>query len=431
VNLNLDLTTAAALAVAALAGLAVGIEREWSGHASGPNARFAGVRSFLLLGLLGGVAGWLLAGGLTAVGVLLLGAGSALSVAAYVMAARRGGSSSAADETPVGGTTELAALVVLAIGAVSGLGYPLLTSAVAAVMVLALAEKTRIHSAIARIGQPELAAALQFAVLALVILPILPAGPYGPFGSIRPRSLWVLVLIFSGLNFAGYLAGRAIGPRRGYNLTGVIGGLVSSTAVTLRFSIKSREEPVASHGLALGVIGACTVVIVRVLAVTTILRPPVTLALLPYLVPALVMGAVAYAIASRQRQGGNEAESLPPSKNPLGLWAAIKMAVAFQLVLLLVPLAKELWGSSAVVVSAAVLGLTDMDALTLSMARLEGPDAIALGAVGIAVGLLANTILKLGLSLVLGAVPFRRIAATGLALIGVASAFGLWIGRSL
>jgi uncharacterized membrane protein (DUF4010 family) len=143
------------------------------------------------------------------------------------------------------------------------------------------------------------------------------------------------------------------------------------------------------------------------------------------------MGAVAYAIASRQRQGGNEAESLPPSKNPLGLWAAIKMAVAFQLVLLLVPLAKELWGSSAVVVSAAVLGLTDMDALTLSMARLEGPDAIALGAVGIAVGLLANTILKLGLSLVLGAVPFRRIAATGLALIGVASAFGLWIGRSL
>ncbi len=430
-NLVLDLTTAAALAVAALAGLAVGIEREWSGHASGPNARFAGVRSFLLLGLLGGIAGWLLAGGLTTVGVLVLGAGSALSVAAYVMAARRGGSSSTADETPIGGTTELAALVVLAIGAVSGLGYPLLTSAVAAVMVLALAEKTRIHSAIGRIGQPELAAALQFAVLALVILPLLPAGPYGPFGSIRPRSLWVLVLIFSGLNFAGYLAGRVIGPRRGYNLTGVIGGLVSSTAVTLRFSIKSREEPAASHGLALGVVGACTVVIVRVLAVTTILRPTVTLALLPYLVPALVMGAVAYAIASRQRQGDPEGESLAPSKNPLGLWQAIKMAVAFQLVLLLVPLAKELWGSSAVVVSAALLGLTDMDALTLSMARLDGPDAVALGAVGIAVGLLANTILKLSLSLVLGAVPFRRIAATGLALIAVASAFGLWIGRTL
>jgi len=429
VNLNVDLTTAAALAVAALAGLAVGVEREWSGHASGPNARFAGARSFLLLGLLGGIAGWLLAGGLTAVSVLLLAAGSALSVAAYVMAARRGGSSTSPDETPIGGTTEVAALVVLAIGAVSGLGYPLLTSGVAAVMVLALAEKTRIHSAIGRIGQPELKAALQFAVLALVILPLLPAGPYGPFGSVRPRSLWVLVLVFSGLNFAGYLAGRAIGARRGYNLTGVIGGLVSSTAVTLRFSLKSREEPAASQGLALGVVGACTVVIVRVLAVTTILRPTVTVALLPYFVPALVMGAVAYAII--WRRGDNAGESLAPSKNPLGLWEAIKMAVAFQLVLLLVPLAQQVWGSSAVVVSAALLGLTDMDALTLSMTRLDGPDAVALGALGIAVGLLANTILKLSLSLVLGAVPFRRVAATGLALIAMASAFGIWIGRSV
>ena len=427
VNLNVDLTTAAALAVAALAGLAVGVEREWSGHASGPNARFAGARSFLLLGLLGGIAGWLLAGGLTAVGVLLLGAGSALSVVAYVMAARRGGSGSTADETPIGGTTELAALVVLAIGTVSGLGYPLLTSAVAAVMVLVLAEKTRIHNLIGRIGKPELAAALQFAVLALVILPLLPAGPYGPFGSIRPRALWVLVLIFSGLNFAGYLAGRAIGPRRGYNLTGVIGGIVSSTAVTLRLSAKSREEPAASHGLALGVVGACTVVIVRVLVATTILRSSVTLALLPYLAPALMAGAAAYAIASRR--GDSESQSLPPSKNPLGLWEAIKMAAAFQLVLLLIPFVREWWGSSAVVVSAALLGLTDMDALTLSMARLEGPDAVALGALGIAVGLLANTILKLVLTLALGAAPFRRIAATGLALIAVASALGLWLGR--
>jgi uncharacterized membrane protein (DUF4010 family) len=426
--LNVDLTTAAGLAVAALAGLAVGVEREWSGHASGPNARFAGARSFLLLGLLGGIAGWLLAGGLTAVAVVLLAAGATLSVAGYVMAARRPGSNGTPDETLVGGTTEVAALVVLAIGTVSGLGYPLLTSTVAAVMVLALAEKTRIHSAIGRIGKPELAATLQFAVLALVILPLLPAGPYGPFDSVRPRSLWVLVLIFSGLNFIGYLMGRAIGPRRGYNLTGLIGGLVSSTAVTLRFSRKSREEPAASQGLALGVVGACTVVIVRVLAVTTILRPAVTLALLPYFAPALVVGVGVYAIASRR--GDKESESLPPSKNPLGLWEAVKMAVAFQLVLLLVPLARQWWGSSAVVASAAVLGLTDMDALTLSMTRLDGADAVALGALGIAVGLLANTILKLGLSLALGAAPFRRVAATALGLIALASGLGLWIGRS-
>ena len=428
-SLTLDLQSAGALAVAGLAGLAVGVERQWSGHASGPNARFAGARSFLLLGLLGGIAGWLLAGGFIAAGVALLAAGSVLTITAYVMAARRteaAESRMAEHESSIEGTTEVAALVVLAIGTVSGLGFPLLTSAVASVMVLALVEKTRIHTAIARIGEPELAAALQFAVLALVILPLLPAGPYGPFDSIRPRSLWVLVLIFSGLNFAGYLAARALGARRGYSVTGLLGGLVSSTAVTLRFSHKSREEPAASQGLALGVVGACTVLIVRVLAVTLILRSAVTLALLPYVAPALLLGTGVYLFVARGKDKAQE--SMLPSKNPLGLWEAIKMAAAFQVVLLMIPLLRQWWGSSAVVVSAALLGLTDMDALTLSMARLDGVDAVALGALGIAVGMLSNTLLKLGLSFVFGAAPFRQIAVPGLAVLAVALGLGIWIG---
>ena len=420
--MDLNLEVAAALAVAGLAGLAVGVEREWSGHASGPNARFAGVRSFLLLGLLGGVAGWLLAGGLVAAGVLLLGAGSALTVAAYVMAARHA-SGDHADH--VEGTTEVAALLVLAIGAVSGLGFPLLTSAIAAVMVLALAEKTRIHEAIARIGEPELRAGLQFAVLALVILPLLPPGPYGPFDSIRPRSLWTLVLIYSALNFIGYLAVRSVGASRGYSLTGLLGGLVSSTAVSYQFARTSRTEPEASNGLAVGVVGACTVLVIRVLAITTILRPAVALALVPYVAPVLVAGAAVYALGSRRGDRGGQAP--PHNKSPLGLWEAIKLAIAFQIVLLLLPLARQWWGDSGVVVSAAILGLTDLDALTLSMSRLEGSNAVALGALGIAVGILANTALKFGLSVGLGGPAFRRLAGSGLAIMGAASALGLWI----
>lgn len=421
--MDLNLDVAAALAVAGLAGLAVGVEREWSGHASGPNARFAGVRSFLLLGLLGGIAGWLLARGFVAAGVLLLGAGSALAVAAYVMAARRTGG----DHPAVEGTTEVAALLVLAIGAVSGLGFPLLTSAIAAVMVLALAEKTRIHRTIARIGEPELRAALQFAVLALVILPLLPPGPYGPFDSIRPRSLWTLVLIYSGLNFIGYLAVRSVGANRGYSLTGLLGGLVSSTAVTYQFARTSRTEPEASNGLALGVVGACTVLIIRVLAITTILRSAVALALVPYVAPVLVAGAAVYALGSRGGRGDRGGQAPPHNKSPLGLWEAIKLAIAFQIVLLLIPLARQWWGDSGVVVSAAILGLTDLDALTLSMSRLEGSDAVALGALGIAVGILANTALKLALAVGLGEPAFRRLTGPGLALMGVASALGLWI----
>lgn len=422
-NLELDLTTAGALAVAGLAGLAVGVERQWSGHASGPNARFAGARSFLFLGLLGGISGWLVTGGFVAIAAILLAAGAALTIAAYVMASRRGGVEGG---SPVEGTTEVAALVVLAIGAVAGLGFPLLTSAVAAVMVLGLVEKGRINRAIGRIGEPELAAALQFAVLALVILPLLPAGPYGPFDSVRPRALWVLVLIFSGLNFVGYLAERAIGSRRGYGLTGLLGGLVSSTAVTLRFARKSRAEPAASRGLALGVIGACTVLIVRVLVITTILRPAVTLALIPYLAPAFVVGAAVFMFAARRDKTGGESSST--SKSPLELWEAIKLAVAFQVVLLIIPFVQQWWGSRAVVASAAVLGLTDVDALTLSMSRLSGADAVALGALGVAVGVLANTMLKLGVSVALGGGKFRRVAALGLVLMAAALAVGLWIG---
>jgi hypothetical protein len=143
IDLNFDLQIAGRLGVAALAGLAVGIEREWSGHASGPEARFAGARTFLLLGSLGGLAGWLTAGGLPLLGALILGGAMALAVAAYVMASRPGGPA-------VDGTTEVAALVVLALGAAAGLGFPLLTSGAVALMVLALVEKTRIHQVISQ-----------------------------------------------------------------------------------------------------------------------------------------------------------------------------------------------------------------------------------------------------------------------------------------
>ena len=336
--MHFDAEVATGLAVAALAGMAVGIEREWSGHSTGPAARFAGVRTFLLLGVLGGLAGWLIQGGLVVPAVLLLAGGTALTVAAYVMAARRGGEA-------VEGTTEMAALVVMALGVVAGLGQPLVTSAIASVMVLALAEKSRIHDAVRRLGERELAAALQFAVLALVILPLLPAGPYGPFGSIRPRALWTVVLLFSGLNFAGYLASRALGLHRGYSLSGLLGGLISSTAVTLQFSRRSREIPAAGLALASGVVGACTVLVLRVTAIAAVLNRPVALALVPYLVPVLVSGAVLFGLAYFRQRGARQADAPEEGRNPLGLWSALKMALAFQAVLVAVPFVQQRLGA--------------------------------------------------------------------------------------
>lgn len=407
------------LAVAALAGLAVGIERQWSGHASGANARFAGARTFLLLGMLGGLAGWFTRGGFGVLGVLLLGAGTAITIVAYAIAARKPGAE--AD-----GTTEVAALLVLGLGAAAGLGFPLLTSAAVSVTVLALVEKSRIHDLISRIGQAELEAALQFAVLALVILPILPEGPYGPFDSIRPRALWTVVLLFSAINFVGYGARRAVGEQKGYGITGLLGGLLSSTAVTLSFSRLSREHPGMGRALASGVLAACTVLLPRVLLISLILNPSVALALVPFLVPPLIVGSAFVAFALLRRAHSDEQAMSPEGASPLGLWSAIKMAIAFQAVLIAIPLANELWSSAGVLASAAVLGLTDVDALTYSMARLAAtPDSVSLSAKAIAVGILSNTLLKLGLALSVGGRGFRRPAAIGLVSLAAASGLGL------
>jgi len=419
-SLTLGLDVAGDLSVAALAGLAVGIEREWSGHASGPAARFAGARTFLLLGTLGGLAGWLATGGLVLLAALVLAGGIALTVAAYIMAARR-------NPADIEGTTEVAALAVLALGAVAGLGFPLLTSAAVSVIVLALVEKGRIQQLVRRIGEREMGAALQFAVLALVILPLLPEGPYGPFDSIRPRALWTVVLLFSGLSFAGYLARRAVGATRGYAVTGLLGGVVSSTAVTLSFARRSRAEPALSSALALGVVGAGTVVLPRVLLVGAVLNPAFAVASLWYLLPALLVGSAVVALALVRRPS-HPPDNPAEMRSPLGLVSAIKMAVGFQVVLMLIPLAQQLWGTPGVLTSAAIVGISDMDALAFSMARLAAsPASLPVAAKALAVGALASALFKLCLTLGLGSAPFRRQAAAGLGAVAAACALGLWL----
>jgi uncharacterized membrane protein (DUF4010 family) len=236
--------------------------------------------------------------------------------------------------------------------------------------------------------------------------------------------------LFSGLNFASYLARRAVGATRGYGLTGLIGGLVSSTAVTLQFARRSQEQPAAGQALGLGVIGACTVLVIRVGLVSTALNTAVGTALVPYLFPVLVLGAGGFAVALSRVRRDEAHEKLEQERSPLGLWSAVKMTALFQLVLLAVPFTQQLWGVSGVRMSAVALGLTDLDALTYSMARLgTSPGAVLLGAEGIAVGILSNTVFKLAVALFVGRGIFRRVAGAGLVALGAASCVGLWIAH--
>jgi uncharacterized membrane protein (DUF4010 family) len=304
-----ELDAAVRLAIAALVGLGVGLEREWSGHATGPNARFAGLRTFLLLGLIGGASGLLLANSHEGAAAVAIAGGMAISVAAYVMAVRR-------PDVDIDGTTEAAALIVVLLGALAGEGYLALAAGAASVVVLALSEKTRLHWLVRRVHEHELRAALQFGVLALVVLPLLPTGPFlGPVG-FRPRALWMIVLLFSGLNFIGFLARRALGPAPGYTLTGLAGGLISSTAVTLEFSRKSRQEAQLARGLAYGVLGACTVLIPRVLIVSATLNTAVAIRLAWFLLPPAAVGVTILLLSTRGDTGAEPNVSLEVSNPP-------------------------------------------------------------------------------------------------------------------
>lgn len=402
------------LAVGALVGLAVGVEREHSGKASGPDARFAGVRTFLLLGLLGGLSGWLLVKQYHVAAGILLGGGVVFCIVAYVMTNAR--LAAAASHAGADGTTEVAALLVLGLSTLAGLGQTTLAAAVTAVVLLALGEKERVHWLVGRIDDAELRGALQFAVLALVILPLLPDQPFGPFGGIRPRTLWLVVLLISGLNFLAFLLHRVIGARAGHALSGALGGLVSSTAVTLAFTRESRRAPAQSGPLGAGVVAACMMTIPRAIIIAAIVNIAMTAPLALRLLPALLIAAAIVAFVFRRTLRDHEGEEQERPPSPLRLFSAIKLAVIIQLAMLAVNAVQSFWGDTGVLASGALLGLANVDALTLAMARPGGATpAPDLAARAIVLGIATSTMLKLAIVLVGGAPALRRAVAPWLA----------------
>ena len=420
---NPEVSLAGNLAVAALVGLAVGFEREKTGHADGPDARFAGVRTFFMLGLLGGIGGHLLQEGNSLAAVVLLAAGGVLSVIAYALAVRRPGATS-------DGTTETAAILVLGLAALAGMGHRAIAAGVGTLVVAALVGKQQIRGLLDRLGERELTGALQFAVLALVILPLLPDVTWGPWGGVNPRELWIIVLIFCAVNYGGFLLQRWVGASRGYAAMGLLGGLVSSTAVTLQFSRRSRTEPALATSLGYGIVGACTVLVIRVAVVSAALSPSVAKALIPYLAPPLVVGAAVVVLVFWRQPKGAEGEPAAALHSPLRIGTALQLALAFQVALFAIRISQDAFGNVGVLTSAFLLGLTDMDALTFSMARLGNTQGmLPLAAKAIAVGMLANTGLKLVLALVFGTNALRRVAAGGLAALAVASGIGMLLAR--
>ncbi|MDX1984355.1 MAG: DUF4010 domain-containing protein [Bryobacteraceae bacterium] len=400
----MDASQFAGIAIAALGGAAVGVERQRSGHASGPKAHLGGLRTFTLLGLIAGTAGWMWTNEFRALAVVLMAAAAALIVAGYFAASR----------TDVDGTTETAGIVVLMAGALAGAGQLWLGGGLIAITALILSEKTVLHEMAGRLDDLGLRAGFRFAVMAIVILPLLPEGPYGGLGGVRPRQLWMLVLFFTGLNFLGYIARLLAGAHNGYVVTGMLGGLVSSTNVTWTFSRLSQVETGIGGPLALGAIAASSIMYVRMILATSVIHTDVGMALAPFLAAPFLISCAVLAVGLRRR-GQAEVDLAAPA-NPLNLKSALQLSVLFQLVIFGIHLAGRFGGDQGTLASAAVLGLTDVDALVVSFsqnARTTMP--VATAALAISVGALSNTLMKLGLVVFLGRARFRWLAGIGLA----------------
>lgn len=412
---TLDTSDLIGLIVAILGGAAVGLERQHSGHASGPDARLGGIRTFTLLGTLGGIAGLLMAADYALPASMLIGGGLALTLVGYVRASAR----------DIDATTEVAALVVLGSGVLAGAGQLRLAAALTTLTVLLLAEKPRLHAFVARLDGPTMSAMARFAVMSAVILPLLPVGPFGPEPGVRPRDLWLLVLLFSGMSFVGFILQRVSGAA-GYPMTGALGGLVSSTSVTLTFARLSPANPTQAAALATGAIAASSVLFLRVAVAVAIIDARLLPALLTYLAPAFAVSVGALAVAWRSLMTTKIAPTT--LKNPLQFRAAIEMAVLFQIVLYVVFGLRSWIGDAGLLTSGFVLGLTDVDALTLSMTRtISSGTAVTIAARAITIGIVGNSLMKAAIALAIGSRAFAWRAAGALLAMAVAGAAALLV----
>lgn len=396
------------LAVALGVGLIVGVERGWKTRLEASGVRTAGLRTFSLAGVLGGVLaaiGGAAHPGVIGAGLLVVGG---FVIAVYVM--------TAGDTQDFGMTTELALMVTFALGALAVLGAPFEATAAAIVMALVLGMKTEVHRVVHGMERGELIATLQLLLIAAVLVPLLPDRRIGPWEAVNPRTVGMLVLLIAGLSYVGYFAVRVLGSRLGLMLTALFGGLSSSTAVTVAYARRAVAARSHARLLGAGIALAAAMMTPRVFAEIAVVNP----ALLPGLVPTFVvlalvpLGAVAWA---NLRDGKEDVPHDVKLANPLQLRAAVVFGLLLSLFFLAGELIQRTFGDAGIYTMAALAGLIDVDAISLSLAQAAHRDLDGATAQrAIVISLLVNTASKAALATVLGGALMLRTATAALAL---------------
>lgn len=403
------LTLLAGLAI----GLLVGVERGWAQREVGEGQRIAGVRTYALLGLLGGMFGVLsldtgsavLVAGVIAVTIVLM--------AAYIMDFGSG---------DIGITSAVAALATFVFAAMAGRGNVEVAGAGAVVMVVLLGLKPELHGSLQRIHREELKAVFKLLLLSLVLLPILPDQAYGPWNALNPRAIWWLVVLIAGLSFAGYIAVRMIGPKKGILATGLLGGLASSTALTLHFARLARRSARLTPMFAGGVLLASATMPLRTLLIVGV----IDWRLLPDLIvplAAMTFAAVLAALWLIRRSPSGTTEEVTSLSNPVALTPALVLGAVLAAIMLLTAAVQAWFGPTGVMAVAAISGVANVDAITVSLARtVAAGNGDTLAAAGIVLAATANSLAKAILARAVGGSIMARHAMPPLLLVAAVGA---------
>lgn len=412
--------------VALLIGALLGMEREFIQQKE-DTPDFAGIRTFSLIALLGSVAAFLVVDfGILPI-ALSLGGVILLTTVSYLGALVRSGK-----ETGI--TTEVAVLLTFLFGVLVMGDQGKVASALAVLTALLLALKGRLHGAIRRMNTEDLRVTLQFALVAVVVLPLLPDRAIDPLGLLNLFQVWLMVVLVSGIGFSGYILMKVLGPSRGINLTGILGGLASSTATTISLSTASRENPSISSHYARAVILASSVMVPRVLLLVLVIYPPL-LRMVSIPLGAMLITGLAIILILQWKSTTHEVNLERSFKlaHPLKLSTAIKFGLVFAVVLIIVEFAQESFGSVGVYFASATAGLTDVDAIALSVSRLARNAQLDIQVAGMAVVIAAlmNTLAKGAIAYFMGSQELRRTVMRAFSVIFIVglftSMFMLWL----
>ncbi|AXY01476.1 MgtC/SapB family protein [Vibrio alfacsensis] len=382
------------LFIALLLGAIVGTQRGWVMRNSVEGSRVAGIRTFSLVGLLGGLVGILA----SIYSPLLLGfaliALVILACIAFVAQQKK------SEDISITGVVSL--IVTFVLGSLAVSGEAVLAAAAAVITAVVLDNKKELHQALQRLQEYELDAALRLLLISIVLLPLLPNQAYGPWGALNPYEIWWMVVLIASISFVGYFAIKIGGTKRGILFTSVFAGLSSSTALTLQFSHLSREQPSISPLLASGILLSCGTMFPRLLIVLSVLNPQ----LVRLLWPIVMAMMIALYLPAWWIWRKSEVESVQQSNkqtNPLALQSALFFGVVLAVIMLLSHALSNWFGSAGVLILSALSGITDVDAISLALGRQSTQTlSVTTAALGILIAASVNTVVKMGMVVAIG-----------------------------